>query len=174
MAYVLPIVISLGVAKPRIDRKDGTRALIIVPTRELSCKSLRLSRKYRNRTIGFPPGSIHGGENRAKEKAKLRKGCIVLSATPGRLLDHLQNTAAFMYVNVSFIVFDEADRVLDLGFEKDIEAILDIIDRTKKGGTGGIVVASIFTNDVIVGYVDARYGTFANENAKCGDSGRKP
>ena len=132
LAYVLPIVISLGVAKPRIDRKDGTRALIIVPTRELSTQVSSFIEKVSKPYHWISTGSIHGGENRAKEKAKLRKGCIVLSATPGRLLDHLQNTAAFMYVNVSFIVFDEADRVLDLGFEKDIEAILDIIDRTKK------------------------------------------
>ena len=132
LAYVLPIVISLGVAKPRIERKDGTRALIIVPTRELSTQVSSFIEKLSKPYHWIATGSVHGGENRAKEKAKLRKGCVVLSATPGRLLDHLQNTAAFVFVNVSFVVFDEADRVLDLGFEKDIDAILDIIERTKK------------------------------------------
>ena len=172
MAYVLPIVISLGVSL-RIDRKRWHEGFNNRANKRIVHASLFVYRE----SIETVPLDFHRidsrGENRAKEKAKLRKGCIVLSATP-EIVDHLQNTAAFMYVNVSFIVFDEADRVLDLGFEKDIEAILDIIDRTKKGGAGGIVVASIFTNDVIVGYVDARYGTFANENAKCGDSGRKP
>jgi ATP-dependent RNA helicase DDX31/DBP7 len=132
LAYALPIVISLGVAKPRIDRKDGTRALIIVPTRELSTQVSSFIEKLSKPYHWIATGSIHGGENRAKEKAKLRKGCVILSATPGRLLDHLQNTASFVYVNVGFVVFDEADRVLDLGFEKDIDAILDIIERTKK------------------------------------------
>jgi len=132
LAYVLPIVISLGTAKPRVDRNDGTRALIIVPTRELSTQVSSFVEKLSKPYHWISSGSIHGGENRAKEKAKLRKGCVILSATPGRLLDHLQNTEAFVFVNCSFLVFDEADRVLDLGFEKDVDAILDIIEDTKK------------------------------------------
>ena len=69
-------------------------------------------------------GSIHGGENRAKEKARLRKGVTVLVATPGRLLDHLQNTAAFRTEELRWLVLDEADRLLDLGFEQKIGASL--------------------------------------------------
>ena len=67
-------------------------------------------------------GSIHGGENRAKEKARLRKGVTVLVATPGRLLDHLQNTQAFRTEELRWLVLDEADRLLDLGFEQKIGA----------------------------------------------------
>ena len=65
-------------------------------------------------------GSIHGGENRAKEKARLRRGVTVLVATPGRLLDHLQNTSAFRTEELRWLVLDEADRLLDLGFEQKI------------------------------------------------------
>ncbi len=68
-------------------------------------------------------GSIHGGENRAKEKARLRKGVTVLVATPGRLLDHLQNTQAFRTEELRWLVLDEADRLLDLGFEQKIGAL---------------------------------------------------
>ena len=69
-------------------------------------------------------GSVHGGENRAKEKARLRRGVTVLVATPGRLLDHLQNTAAFHTEELRWLVLDEADRLLDLGFEQKIGAPL--------------------------------------------------
>lgn len=81
------------------------------------------------RCMGLPQvgGAIYGGENRAKEKARLRKGVTVLVATPGRLLDHLQNTQAFRTEELRWLVLDEADRLLDLGFEQKIGAacILD-------------------------------------------------
>ena len=65
-------------------------------------------------------GSVAGGENKNKEKARLRKGVHVLVATPGRLLDHLQNTTAFQTSELKWLVLDEADRLLDLGFEQKI------------------------------------------------------
>ncbi|MBA0814101.1 hypothetical protein Gohar_019948 [Gossypium harknessii] len=68
-----------------------------------------------------------GGENRNKEKARLRKGISILIATPGRLLDHLKNTSSFVHTNLRWIIFDEADRILELGFGKDIEEILDLL-----------------------------------------------
>lgn len=64
--------------------------------------------------------SVHGGESRSREKARLRKGVHVLVATPGRLLDHLQNTEAFRVDALAWLVLDEADRLLDLGFGKKI------------------------------------------------------
>ena len=67
-------------------------------------------------------GAIIGGENRGKEKARLRRGLAVVVATPGRLLDHLQNTAAFRTAELRMLVLDEADRLLDLGFEAKIRA----------------------------------------------------
>ena len=67
-------------------------------------------------------GSVFGGENRDKEKARLRKGIHVLVATPGRLLDHLQSTSAFKTSSLRWLILDEADRLLDLGFEQKIGA----------------------------------------------------
>lgn len=61
-----------------------------------------------------------GGEKRKAEKARLRKGCTVLVATPGRLLDHIKHTVALKLDQVSCLVLDEADRMLDMGYEKDI------------------------------------------------------
>ena len=72
-------------------------------------------------TRALPPhqvgGAVHGGESRSNEKARLRKGVSVLVATPGRLLDHLHSTAAFSSAALTWLVLDEADRLLDLGFE---------------------------------------------------------
>ncbi|OAY25603.1 DEAD-box ATP-dependent RNA helicase 17 isoform X2 [Manihot esculenta] len=73
------------------------------------------------------PGHVMGGENRSKEKARLRKGISILVATPGRLLDHLKNTSSFVHTNLRWIIFDEADRILELGFGKEIEEILDLL-----------------------------------------------
>lgn len=67
-------------------------------------------------------GSILGGEARNKEKARLRKGITVLVASPGRLQDHLEKTAAFRTNELRWLVLDEADRLLDLGFQKKIGA----------------------------------------------------
>lgn len=69
-------------------------------------------------------GAIYGGENRSKEKARLRKGVTVLVATPGRLLDHLENTQSFRTEELRWLVLDEADRLLDLGFEQKIGELL--------------------------------------------------
>ncbi|KAF3792296.1 DEAD-box ATP-dependent RNA helicase 17 [Nymphaea thermarum] len=81
------------------------------------------------------PGYVMGGENRSKEKARLRKGISILIATPGRLLDHLKHTSSFLYKNLRWLIFDEADRILELGFGKDIEEILNILG-TRESGSG--------------------------------------
>lgn len=65
-------------------------------------------------------GHLCGGENRNTEKTRLRKGVHVLVATPGRLLDHILHTSAFKMNNVRCLVLDEADRLLDMGFKRDI------------------------------------------------------
>lgn len=66
------------------------------------------------------PGYLVGGEKRKAEKARLRRGCTILVATPGRLLDHIKHTEALKLSNVKCFVLDEADRMLDMGYEKDI------------------------------------------------------
>lgn len=66
------------------------------------------------------PGYLVGGEKRKAEKARLRKGCNILIGTPGRLLDHIRHTEALKLDDVKHFVLDEADRMLDAGYEKDI------------------------------------------------------
>lgn len=70
------------------------------------------------------PGLLTGGATKAHEKARLRKGLPIIVATPGRLLDHLQNTASLDVGKCRWLVLDEADRLMELGFEETIQGIL--------------------------------------------------
>ena len=72
-------------------------------------------------------GIIMGGANRRAEVDKLAKGVNLLVATPGRLLDHLQNTKGFIYRNLKALVIDEADRILEIGFEEEMKKIISIL-----------------------------------------------
>ncbi|XP_010920563.1 DEAD-box ATP-dependent RNA helicase 17 [Elaeis guineensis] len=127
IVYLAPIVHLLQMHEPRIQRSEGTFALVLVPTRELCMQVYGICEKLVHRFHWIVPGYIMGGENRTKEKARLRKGISILIATPGRLLDHLKHTQSFMYTNLRWIVFDEADRILELGFGKAVEEILDFL-----------------------------------------------
>lgn len=68
-----------------------------------------------------------GGANRQTEAQKLAKGINIIVATPGRLLDHLQNTQDFLYKNLQCLIIDEADRILDIGFEEELKQIINIL-----------------------------------------------
>ncbi|KAG5546975.1 hypothetical protein RHGRI_012866 [Rhododendron griersonianum] len=145
VAYLAPVIHHLQKYDPRIQRSDGTFgtlpcvlrpititdicvvALVLVPTHELCMQVYEILQKLLHRFHWIVPGYIMGGENRSKEKARLRKGISILVATPGRLLDHLKNTASFVYSNLRWIIFDEADMILELGFGKDIEEILELL-----------------------------------------------
>ncbi|KAK6147563.1 hypothetical protein DH2020_018475 [Rehmannia glutinosa] len=104
-----------------------------------SSKVYEILQKLLHRFHWIVPGYIMGGENRSKEKARLRKGVSILVATPGRLLDHLKNTSSFLHTNLRWIIFDEADRILELGYGKDIEEIINCLgtrnDKSVSKGT---------------------------------------
>ena len=87
-----------------------------------------------SRHVNLVPGIIIGGDKRKSEKARLRKGIHILVATPGRLLDHLESTKSFQCSALQCMVLDEADRLLDLGFEKKVKKIVDIIREKMKLG----------------------------------------
>jgi ATP-dependent RNA helicase DDX18/HAS1 len=73
-----------------------------------------------------------GGANRRTEAEKLVKGVNLVVATPGRLLDHLQNTKGFVYKNLACLVIDEADRILEIGFEKEMHQIIRILPKERQ------------------------------------------
>lgn len=79
--------------------------------------------KYHHHTYGL----VMGGASRQTEAQKLGKGINILVATPGRLLDHMQNTPDFLYKNLQCLVIDEADRILDIGFEEELKQIVNLL-----------------------------------------------
>lgn len=127
LAYLLPIINDLISLSPKVSRDDGTLAIIIAPTRELCSQIHSVLSELTKCCVWLVGGSISGGEKKKSEKARLRKGVSVLVCTPGRLLDHLRTTESFNLKKLRWVVFDEADRLLDLGFENSILEILSII-----------------------------------------------
>ena len=127
-SFLLPMVNNLMNVKPQLQRSSGTRALIVSPTRELCHQIEEVLLKLTTKACCYcVPGAISGGEKKKSEKARLRKGIVILVSTPGRLLDHLNTTESFNLNNLNWIVLDEADRLLDMGFEQSVLEILSII-----------------------------------------------
>lgn len=150
LTYLLPIVQALLPLSrlSYIDRSIGTLAIILAPTRELAQQiskvleqilSLSLATEGDDRTMTrwLVSGLLTGGSTKTHEKAKLRKGVPILVATPGRLLDHLQNTTSFRFAKTMFLVLDEADRLMDLGFEETITGILKALDGRRRAEMAG-------------------------------------
>ena len=146
LAFLLPILQGLlGEAGPAgapapspAGRAVGTRALVIAPTRELCMQIYGVASRLCQPFPFVVPGLLSGGEKRKSEKARLRKGCTLLCATPGRLLDHLSNTESFVCTagTLRWLVLDEADRLLDMGFGPVIKTIVEKV-RARGGGEGG-------------------------------------
>ena len=152
LAYMCPILAALGGIVPRITREDGTRALVMVPTRELAAQVLDTAARLGKCYHWVVCGGVMGGENKQKEKARLRKGVSVLVATPGRLLDHLRHTTAFRADLLRWLVLDEADRMLDVGFEEDLNAILaDLNRRTENAGERGTRCTALLSATLTAG-----------------------
>eukprot|EP00624_Nannochloropsis_granulata_P007507 evm.model.NODE_820_length_30357_cov_40.359653.5 len=133
LAYLLPLLQHLQSITPRPTRAEGTRAIVVAPTRELCHQICDVLSLLVRAFIWVVPGLVSGGEKRKSEKARLRKGVMVLVGTPGRLLDHLQNSQSFNHEAAEWLVLDEVDRLLDLGFEAQVREIVGRL-RGKEGG----------------------------------------
>ena len=124
LAFLIPAVEFLH--RVEFKPRNGTGTLIITPTRELALQILGVVSdlmKYHSQTYGM----VMGGANRHAEAEKLAKGVNLLVATPGRLLDHLQNTKGFVFKNLRQLIIDEADRILEIGFEDEMREIIRIL-----------------------------------------------
>ena len=112
------------------DRKSSVKALILTPTRELAtqvAQSVEVYGKY----LPFKSAVIFGGVGINPQKAILKKGVDIITATPGRLLD-LVSQDCLDLSKVEFLVLDEADRMLDMGFIHDIKKILSILPKQRQ------------------------------------------
>ena len=131
LAFLVPIIELL--TKVNFTRQQGAGSIIISPTRELSLQIYGVLRDLLEKA-GHPQthGLIMGGANRKAEADKLVKGVNILVATPGRLLDHLSNTQGFNFQRLQVLVIDEADRILEVGFEEDMHKIVKILPKTRQ------------------------------------------
>nr|XP_023411832.1 ATP-dependent RNA helicase DDX18 isoform X2 [Loxodonta africana] len=124
LAFLIPAVELI--VKLKFMPRNGTGVLILSPTRELAMQTFGVLKElmtYHVHTYGL----IMGGSNRSAEAQKLANGINIIVATPGRLLDHMQNTPGFMYKNLQCLVIDEADRILDVGFEEELKQIIKLL-----------------------------------------------
>ncbi|KAJ5165840.1 ATP-dependent RNA helicase dbp7 [Penicillium capsulatum] len=137
LAYLLPLVqrimaLSKATKEAGLHRDSGLFAIILAPTREL-CKQISVVLENLLRCANWlVGGTVIGGEKKKSEKARLRKGLNILVATPGRLVDHLDNTQVLDVSNVRWLVLDEGDRLMDMGFEEELQGIVKKLDARQR------------------------------------------
>uniref|UniRef100_A0A667HJT6 ATP-dependent RNA helicase n=1 Tax=Lynx canadensis TaxID=61383 RepID=A0A667HJT6_LYNCA len=124
LAFLIPAVELI--VKLKFMPRNGTGVLILSPTRELAMQTFGVLKELMTHHV-HTYGLIMGGSNRSAEAQKLGNGINIIVATPGRLLDHMQNTPGFMYKNLQCLVIDEADRILDVGFEEELKQIIKLL-----------------------------------------------
>ncbi|EDW16314.1 probable ATP-dependent RNA helicase pitchoune isoform X1 [Drosophila mojavensis] len=129
LAFLIPAVELIN--KLRFMPRNGTGVIIISPTRELSMQTFGVLKElmaHHHHTYGL----VMGGSNRQVESEKLSKGINILVATPGRLLDHLQNSPDFLYKNLQCLIIDEVDRILEIGFEEELKQIINLLPKRRQ------------------------------------------
>ena len=148
LAYAIPVVQNLQAIEPPIKRADGPNALVFAPTRELALQSYDVFHSLTQSVIRIVPTCIIGGQKRKSEKARIRKGANIIISTPGRFVDHLENTCCLNLENVQWLVFDEADRLLDMGFQSSINKILAAVKEKSKCNQQVVLLSATLTPGV--------------------------
>lgn len=167
LSYALPMLQSLMTAEPPISRIDGPKALVLLPTRELATQTTEVITQLCRACVRIVPGCLIGGSKRKNEKASLRKGLNIIVSTPQRLLDHLGKTAVLSVKGLRWLVIDEADRLVELGFERDIRRILDRITRqTQQDGQESPVQTALLSATLTPG-VEHLAGLALRDPVKC-------
>ena len=138
--FTLPILQLLSQGQQL--RQRPIRALILTPTRELAAQILANIKEY-STFLDLKSTVIFGGVNQNPQVTQLRQGVDILVATPGRLID-LQNQGLISLAKVEILVLDEADRMLDMGFLRDIERILKILPSKRQN----LLFSATFSRDI--------------------------
>ena len=128
LAFLIPAIQKIY----EEPKKKEIEILIITPTRELALQLYDLAKDLLTGNSEIIALLI-GGENRKKEALKLLSGNIrIIVATPGRLLDHMENTKNFDYSKINMLIIDEADKILKIGFEEEIKEIIKKIPKNRQ------------------------------------------
>ncbi|KAL7627302.1 ATP-dependent RNA helicase dbp4 [Parahypoxylon ruwenzoriense] len=128
LAFLVPVLEKLYHAQ--WTEYDGLGALIISPTRELAVQIFGVLRKI-GRYHTFSAGLVIGGKSLREEAERLGR-MNILVCTPGRLLQHLDQTAGFDVDNLQILVLDEADRIMDMGFQSAVDALIEHLPKSRQ------------------------------------------
>jgi ATP-dependent RNA helicase DDX5/DBP2 len=120
LAFMVPAILHIN-AQPPLRLGDGPIALVLAPTRELACQIEEETRKVSGR-CNLQVVCVYGGAPKPPQMRALRAGTHICVATPGRLIDMLESRATNL-LRVTYLVLDEADRMLDMGFEPQVRKI---------------------------------------------------
>lgn len=131
-SYLLPILhrvlqLSGKAGVNQIHRDSGVFAIIVSPTRELARQTHDVLEQIIRPFPWLVSTAITGGESKKAEKSRIRKGVNFLVATPGRLADHIDNTKSLNLGTVRWLIMDEGDRLMDLGFEDDLKKTINTL-----------------------------------------------
>jgi ATP-dependent RNA helicase RhlE len=138
--FAMPMIQLLTQQAPRQNRV--IRALVLTPTRELAAQVLEDVQTY-SKHVDLRSMVIFGGVKQNPQVSKLRGGIDILVATPGRLMD-LQNQGFISLRDIEFLVLDEADRMLDMGFLRDIKKIMSMMPEKRQN----LLFSATFSRDI--------------------------
>ncbi|CAD6448157.1 817c8b2b-b9b7-46ff-9ba7-4353d87087c3 [Sclerotinia trifoliorum] len=126
-AFLLPLLVYISELPPlnEFTKNDGPYAIILAPTRELA-QQIEVEAKKFATPLGFTCVSIVGGHSLEEQSYNLRNGAEIIIATPGRLVDCIERRVLVLG-QCCYIIMDEADRMIDLGFEESVNKILDAL-----------------------------------------------
>lgn len=128
LAFLIPVLDLLY--RKNWNQNDGLGALIISPSRELAIQIFEVLRKV-GRAHSLSAGLVIGGKDIQAEAGRISRLNIVIG-TPGRILQHMDQTIGFDVSNLQILVLDEADRILDMGFKKTLDAIIENLPPTRQ------------------------------------------
>ncbi|EED16970.1 DEAD box RNA helicase (Hca4), putative [Talaromyces stipitatus ATCC 10500] len=128
LAFLVPVLENLY--RKKWTEYDGLGAIVLSPTRELAIQIFEVLRKV-GRYHTFSAGLVIGGKSLKEEQERLGR-MNILVCTPGRMLQHLDQTAELDVYNLQMLVLDEADRIMDMGFQQTVDAIIEHLPKTRQ------------------------------------------
>ncbi|MBA0824067.1 hypothetical protein Goarm_020751 [Gossypium armourianum] len=149
-AFCFPIISGIMreqyVQRPRVARTVYPLALILSPTRELSCQIHDEAKKFSYQT-GVKVVVAYGGAPITQQLRELERGVDILVATPGRLVDLLERARVSLQM-IRYLALDEADRMLDMGFEPQIRKIVEQMDMPNRGVRQTMLFSATFPREI--------------------------
>ncbi|MDX1443558.1 MAG: DEAD/DEAH box helicase [Gammaproteobacteria bacterium] len=139
--FTLPLL-ERQMRHPTPGNRRVVRTLVLTPTRELCAQVLDSVRDY-GRQLPLKSGAVYGGVSINPQKSMLRRGVDILVATPGRLLDHIEQRTLDLS-KVDTLVLDEADRMLDMGFIRDIRRIIQLLPKARQN----LLFSATFSDEI--------------------------